>query len=121
MPHSSETEQRVNHLFLQRPARVREHCKALKMLGGLAALYSGKTTLGTVGESLKARIPAAGIYEALQRSGANPMDVTGRVMKEFVFVDPDGFCSDEALPHRIDAGPAHARKALALKNPRKSR
>lgn len=121
MPHSSEIEQRVNHLFLQRPAGVREHLEVRKMFGGLAYLYGGKMTVGIIGESLIARIPAASMDEALQRRGARPMDFTGRVMKEFVFVDPEGFHTDEELSHWIDWGLAHASQAMAPKKPWKSR
>ena len=121
MPHSSEIEQRVNHLFLQRPAWVREHLEVRKMFGGLAYLYRGKMTVGIIGESLIARIPAASMDEALQRNGARPMDFTGRVLKEFVFVDPEGFRNDAELSHWIDWGLAHAHLALAPKKTRKSR
>jgi len=121
MPHSTEIEQRINHLFLQRPSEVRERMEVRRMFGGLAYLFHGKMSVGIVGESIIARIPATEMDEALQRSGARPMDFTGRVMKEFVFVDPEGFRTDAELTHWIDWGLAHARQALAPKKPRKSR
>ena len=121
MPHSTEIEQRLNHLFLQGPAEVREHMEVRKMFGGLAYLYRGKMSVGIVGDSLVARVPASYMDEALQRPGARPMDFTGRVMKEFVFVDPEGFRTDAELAHWIDWGLAHAREALAPKKNWKSR
>jgi len=121
MPHSTEIEQRLNHLFLQRPAGVRDQLEVKKMFGGLAYLYRGKMSVGILGESLIARIPAASMDEALQRAGARPMDFTGRVMKEFVFVEPEGFRTDAELAQWIDWGLEHARQALAPEKPQKNR
>jgi len=121
MPHNPEIEQRLNHLFLQQPEQVRDHTAVRKMFGGLAYLLQGKMTVGIVGDSLVARIPADFMDAALQRPGARPMDFTGRVMKEFVFVDPEGFRTDAELQQWLDWGLAHARQVLAHKKPPKSR
>jgi hypothetical protein len=42
--------------------------------------------------------------EALSRRGARPMDFTGKIMKGFVFVDPNGFKSEKQLHEWVDMG-----------------
>lgn len=121
MPYSSKIEQRINYLFLQQPAGVRDHIEARNMFGGLAYLFRGKMSVGIVGESLVARIPAACMDKALQRNGSRPMDFTGRVMKEFVFVDPEGFRTDAELAQWIQWGLEHARQALRPEKSRRTR
>lgn len=112
MAHSTELENRINHHFLSRHAPDRERMEVKKMFGGLAYLYGGKMSVGIIGDALVARIPAVCIDEALLRPGARPMDFTGKVMKEFVMVDPEGYRTDAELEQWIDWGLEHARRAL---------
>ena len=48
---------------------------------------------------LMARIGAQAFEAALQREGCHPMDFTGRPMKGYVFVTPEGFDTDDDLSH----------------------
>ncbi len=117
MAHSTELEQRINLLLLKKPMAVHDQIEVKKMFGGLAYLLGGKMSVGIIGESLVARIPAAFMEEALLRHGARPMDFTGKVMKEFVLVDPEGFQTDTELDHWLGWGLQHAREALERQNP----
>jgi TfoX/Sxy family transcriptional regulator of competence genes len=72
-----------------------------KMMGGLCYLVDGKMTVGIVKNQLMARIDPGIYQEALQRKGAKEMDFTGRPMKGYVFVLPEGMDLDEDLDYWV--------------------
>jgi TfoX/Sxy family transcriptional regulator of competence genes len=61
-----------------------------KMMGGLTFMVKGKMCVGILNDDLMARIDPAVHEEALTKKGCREMDFTGRPMKGFVFVGPDG-------------------------------
>lgn len=68
-----------------------------KMFGGLAFMVDGHMSCGIVRDTLMVRV-GPDLYEgALAEPYAKKMDFTGRPMKGLVFVDPQGFESDEDL------------------------
>lgn len=68
-----------------------------KMMGGLCFMVDDKMCMGVVKNDMMARI-SPDIYEqSLSEQGSKPMDFTGRVMKGFVMVEPDGVDMDEDL------------------------
>jgi len=67
------------------------------MMGGLCFMVNGKMCAGIVGERLMARIAPEVYLEALSRPGCRVMDLTGRQMKGFVFVEGEGIDRDEDL------------------------
>ena len=73
-----------------------------RMFGGIAFMHAGNMCCGIVGDVLMARVGPDAYSEALQRSHAREMDFTGRSMKGFVYVDPDGFAEDDQLQGWID-------------------
>jgi len=68
-----------------------------RMMGGLCFMVRGKMCVGISKERLMARLDPAIYDEVLKREGARAMDFTGRPMKGFVFVEPEGIDEDEAL------------------------
>jgi TfoX/Sxy family transcriptional regulator of competence genes len=72
-----------------------------KMMGGLCYLVDGKMTVGIVKNQLMARIDPDIYQEALQRKGAKEMDFTGRPMKGYVFVSPEGIDLDDDLNYWV--------------------
>ncbi|MEQ8808473.1 MAG: TfoX/Sxy family protein [Imperialibacter sp.] len=72
-----------------------------KMMGGLCYLVDGKMTVGIVKNQLMARIDPDIYQEALQRKGAKEMDFTGRPMKGYVFVSPEGIDLDDDLDYWV--------------------
>jgi hypothetical protein len=69
-------------------------------------------------ERLMARIGPDAYEGALKKKGCVPMDFTGRPMRGFVYVKPDGFQTDAdlktwldlALAYNPEAKPAKSRK-----------
>jgi len=68
-----------------------------KMFGGVAFLVNGNMSVGVHKQWLIARLSAEAGVEALQRPGAKVMDITGRPMKGWVMVAPDGVAEEESL------------------------
>ncbi|WP_420600885.1 TfoX/Sxy family protein [Flagellimonas sp.] len=83
-----------------------------KMFGGVAFLYQGKMTVGPVKNDLMVRVIGSKMDTFLQQEFVRPMDFTGKPMKEFIFVSPEGFKTEEQLQHWIELGLEHAKSKL---------
>ena len=68
-----------------------------KMFGGIAFMHAGNMSCGIVNDVLMARVGPDAYEDALRKPYVREMDFTGRSMKGFVYVDPDGFSEDDQL------------------------
>lgn len=68
-----------------------------KMFGGIAFLVGGNLCVGVVGDELVARVGPAAFDDAVTRTGARPFDFSGRPMRGWVMVRPEGFEDDRDL------------------------
>ena len=84
---------RIRQVFVELHVMAEEK----KMMGGLCFMVNDKMCAGVSDERLMARIDSAIYQEALTRQGAREMDFTGRPLKGFVFVEPEGIDDDEDL------------------------
>ena len=73
-----------------------------KMMGGLCYLVDDKMCLGIVKDKLMARIDPEIYDRALKKKGCREMDFTGRPMKGYVFVEPEGIEMDTELYYWIE-------------------
>ena len=73
-----------------------------KMMGGLCYLVDDKMCLGVVKSNLMARIDPDIYDQAMTKTGCREMDFTGRPMKGFVFVEPEGIDMDEDLDYWVE-------------------
>ena len=84
------------------------HFTELKMMGGLCFKVDHKMLCGIhidkkYGDSLlMARIGVSAYKKEIVKAVCLPMDFTGRPMKGYVFVTPDGFDTDRDLSYWID-------------------
>ena len=108
MAYSQETAERIR-LSLK---HFKEDFTEKKMFGGLSFLYQSKMTVGIVREDLAVRVVASKIEEALKQKHCRPMDFTKTPMKEFIFVAPPGFDTEEQLLHWITLGLEHAKSKV---------
>ena len=74
---------------------------AKKMMGGLTFMVDNKMCCGIVKDSLMARIGLEVYQDALTKEGCNEMDFTGRPMKGYVFIKPEGIDMDTDLEYWI--------------------
>ena len=75
---------------------------ARKMMGGLCFMVDNKMCVGVVKNTLMARIGEEAYPDTILREGCKEMDFTGRPMKGYVFVLPEGIDMDEDLEYYID-------------------
>jgi TfoX/Sxy family transcriptional regulator of competence genes len=68
-----------------------------KMFGGISFMVGGNMCCGVVNDDLVVRVGLEDYEKALAEPHARPMDFTGRPLKGFVFVGPDGYRTDKAL------------------------
>lgn len=95
MAYDTALADRVTDLFTAR--RVRFETKA--MMGGLCFMVDGKMCVGVEKARLMVRLDPAVEAAALAQPGCQPMDFTGRPMKGYVFVHPEGYESESQLRH----------------------
>ncbi len=108
MAYNEEIAKRIQHALALVPGDITEK----RMFGGIAFLYHGKMTVGVVKGDLMVRVIGNKMESVLQQEHTRPMDFTGKAMKEFVFVSPEGFRSEEQLQHWIELGLEHAKSKL---------
>lgn len=74
-----------------------------KMMGGLIFMVNQKMCIGvdidkrSQEDRLMVRVGKLPYQDLLKRDGSRPMDFTGKPMRGFLFVDPEGFDSDSDL------------------------
>ena len=68
-----------------------------RMMGGLCFLVDDKMCMGVSEDRLMARADPEDYARLLILPGARPMDFTGRPLKGFLFVEPEGLDRDQDL------------------------
>lgn len=96
-----------------------------RMMGGLIFMVNDKMLLGldinkkTNEDRLMVRVGPDAYEDALSRKGAGDMDFTGRTMKGFVFVKPEGWDFEDDLNSWIDLAIAYNPLAPKSKSKKK--
>ncbi|MGB0788080.1 MAG: TfoX/Sxy family protein [Marinirhabdus sp.] len=103
-----ETPEQLIHRLRKAMLPWAPHAVEKKMFGGTGYMYKGKMCVGEWKGKLMARVVPEKMEETLKMPHVGPMDITGRPMREFVFVAPEGVTTDEALLHFIALGIEHA-------------
>ena len=98
-------------IFLASQANVEEK----KLMGGLAFMVNDKMCVGVSNDDLMVRHDPEIKDQLLERNGCRPMDFTGRPMKAFVFVGPEGTDSDSELKYWIDVALEYNPRAKSSK------
>lgn len=70
-----------------------------QMMGGLCFMVAEKMCVGVSADRLMVRLDPAIKADALKREGCAQMDFTGRPMKAFVFVSPEGWEAGDGLDY----------------------
>ena len=73
-----------------------------KMFGGIAFMVRGHMSCGIVDKTLMARVGPDQYAKALTRKHVREMDFTGKSLKGFVYVDPEGLKTKRALTSWVD-------------------
>ena len=113
MAYDQALEERIDEMWVREFPEAHPDITVKRMFGGLAYLYQGKMTLGIVGDLLMARVASPEFEKVLEEAEVRPMDFTGRPMKEFVFVEPEGFKRADQLVRWARLGLQHAQRQLS--------
>jgi len=88
--------------------RIRAHLKGTrglvekKMFGGVGFLLHGNMCVGVWKSSLIVRLDPDQTAEALKLPDVREFDITGRPMKGWILVEPDGLETDDQLRGWLD-------------------
>ncbi len=99
MPFSEALAERIR----QRLAR-RKNVEEKKMFGGVGFLLNGNLLVGVWKDSLIVRLGPEEGDEALKEPHVKEFDITGRPMKGWVLVEPEGIEGDDQLKCWIQRG-----------------
>ena len=75
----------------------RKNVEEKKMFGGVGFMLDGNLLVGVWKESLVVRLGPEGGNEALLEPHVKEFDITGRPMKGWVLVEPEGVTGDDQL------------------------
>ena len=75
-----------------------------KMFGGVGFLIHGNMAVGVYKEDLIVRVPAEKNDTFLKKTGAKPMDITGRPMRGWLMVEPEGCKTAKQLSTWVKEG-----------------
>ena len=110
MAYSEDLANRIRIAFIDQ--RVVEE---KKMMGGLTFMVNGKMCVGILQDDLMVRLDPAVYDAALRKEGCREMNFTGKPMKGFVFISPNGTSSKKGLDYWIDLALDFNKRAKASK------
>ena len=84
-----------------------------KMFGGIGFLLNGNIVVGVWKNSLIVRLGPDGYEEALREPHVRVFDITGKPMKGWVLVEPEGVDEDDQLKGWIQQAMAFVGKLAA--------
>jgi TfoX/Sxy family transcriptional regulator of competence genes len=96
MPYDEGVAARLREVFAGRADIVEK-----KMFGGIAFMHRGNMCCGINQDVLMARVGPDQYENAMTNTHAREMDFTGKSLKGFVYVDPEGFAEDEQLEYWV--------------------
>jgi len=93
----------------------KRNVKEKKMMGGLTFMVNDKMCVGILNDDLMVRIDPDFYELVLEKKGCRVMDFTGRPMKGFVFVSPEGTKSKKDLEYWVALALDFNKKAKSSK------
>lgn len=75
-----------------------------KMFGGIAFMVNGHMCCGIANDALMLRVGPEIYAETLEQPHVRQMDFTGRPMKGYIYVDPEGLATKKALKKWVAMG-----------------
>src|ERR1700731_1524682 len=94
---SEDLAERIRHLLARR-----KNVEEKKMFGGIGFLLNGNMLVGVWKDSLIARLGPDGGEEALKDPHVKESDTTGKPMKNWILVEPEGIEDDGQLSAWIE-------------------
>ncbi len=108
MAYNEQLAERVRKLL-----RRRNGFSEKKMFGGICFLLNGNMCCGVTTNALMLRLGPEAAAQALKEPCTREMDFTGRPMKSMIYVDPEGYESDEDLKEWVQRAAEFAKSLPA--------
>lgn len=99
MAYNEKLAERVRKVLGKEPGLTEK-----KMFGGLSFLINGNMAVGVEKDNLVIRVGPEKYELVLCMPHARQMDFTGKPMKGFIYVSPDGYKTDKSLSKWIQLG-----------------
>lgn len=90
---------RIRDVLVDHPTLVEK-----KMFGGIAFMLQGNFSCGVNQENLVVRVGPEKFEAALAQPHCREMDFTGRPMKGWVYVSPNGYETEDGLADWVQQG-----------------
>lgn len=100
MAYNEQLARRINETLSELHVQFEEK----KMFGGIAFMIKNKMCCGIVNDDLMVRVMEDQYETLLEEPHASEMNFTGRVMKGFIMVEPEGLKSTKQLTKWIQHG-----------------
>jgi len=110
MAYNEQIADRIREFLVDQP-QIEEKL----MMGGIAFMVNDKMCVGVIKDDMMARIDPEKWEEALEKHGCRPMDFTGKTMKGWVFISPEGIDKIKDLKYWINLALDFNRKAKSSK------
>ena len=107
--------ERIRNVFHQKGVLFEEK----KMMGGVCYLVNDKMCAGIISNRLMARIDPDDFEAALSKKGCREMDFTGKTMKGYIYVEPEGIDLESDLNDWIQLALDYNPKAKSSKSKKK--
>lgn len=91
-----------------------------KMFGGIAYMIQDKMCIGITKEKLMLRVLDEEYETMLKEAFVKPMDFNGRVMKSFLFIEPQGYKTATQLKRWVNAGLQFGEKGVVKSKQKKN-
>jgi TfoX/Sxy family transcriptional regulator of competence genes len=98
MAYDADLARRVRALLAVQPGLTEKH-----MFGGVAFMLQGNMACGVSGDELIVRV-GPGDEVLVRQPGVRPFDMTGRPMKGWLLVGPEGYDTDASLQDWVTRG-----------------
>jgi TfoX N-terminal domain len=108
MAYDEDLADRVREQLASEPAVTEK-----AMFGGLAFLLEGNMAVALSGDELMVRVGPDASDDALARPHTRPFDMTGRPMKGWILVAPEGVAEERELSAWVSRGVDYARSLPA--------
>ena len=100
-------------------SQTHENVEEKRMFGALCFMVDDKMCIGVQEENIMVRLDPAMEEQFLEKEGCRPMDMGGKVMKSFFFIDESVLGTEKKLNHWVQLALDHNKIVKPSKSKKK--
>ncbi|WP_340202330.1 TfoX/Sxy family protein [Ascidiimonas sp. W6] len=108
MDYNQDLVEKVRSVLKQLPENFIEK----EMFGGISFMFEGFMTLGVLNNDIIVRVLSNKMETLLLSPYVRPMNYSGKILSEYIYVSKDGCKTDKELLKWISLGLEHAKSRL---------